>query len=316
MSQFSTTLKKFVSKTNTSIQSLSRTSGVDRSFIHHILTGKRIPADKEVLENIMRALTLTPAQADELRHLYFIERIGEKQYSHNMLIKGLLENLVGFDSYSPQIPTTYKHDFTDYPAATMLTGSININIIIKAVLEEESSKEHGFVKLLTQPDYKFLMDILLAIGNSDTNLKIEHTFCLQKDLKDGSDDLYNLTAFQSVLPLILSCTNYNAYTYYDNIESKFDTTAVFPYLIITSDIIIGVSHNYQYAALYIDEDFYNAYTNIYENIFRKCSPFAKKVSDPIDYYMQYSTLEQIMSDDRDNLAFTSSLFPQPCLVFF
>lgn len=53
MSQFSKTLKKYVSSSNISMQALSKNSGVDRSFIHHILTGNRIPADKAVLENIM-----------------------------------------------------------------------------------------------------------------------------------------------------------------------------------------------------------------------------------------------------------------------
>jgi len=316
MSQFSTVLKKYVSKSDISIQTLSKTSGVDRSFIHHILTGKRIPADKEVLENIMRALTLVPAQADELRNLYFIERIGKDLYQRNLLIKNMLENLVGFDSSPPMIPTSYNHDFTAYPAATMLKGALNINTVLKAVLEEESSKENGYVKLLIQPDYQFLMDLLLTIGNSDTSLKIEHIFCLQKDTKEESDTLDNLTSFQSVLPLLLSCPHYEAYTYYDNIDSKFDTTSVFPYIIITSYIVIGISHNYQHAALYIDEGFHQVYHEIYSNIFRRCSPLAKKAIDPLEYYTQYSILNQVMSDGKNDLSFTSSLFAQPRLIFF
>ncbi len=316
MSQFSKALKNYVSMSNLSIQSLSKNSGVDRSFIHHILTGKRIPSDKAVLENIMRALALTPSQADEIRHLYNIEKMGDNLYKRNMLIKDLLENLVGFDTTPPYIPTYYKHDFTHYPAATMLTGTLHINTVLKAVLEEESSKSHGFVKLIIQPDYKFLNDLLLTLGNGGNRLQIEHIFCLQKDLKEDSENLYNITAFQSVLPLLLSCPHYESFVYYDNIDSKFNATALFPYLILTSDIVIGLSSDYQNAALYIDEDFYDVYSELFHNVLRKSSALAKKIIDPMDFYMQYSIYELGPNDKKDGLPFTSSLFSQPRLEYF
>ncbi len=316
MSQFSKTLKSFVGTSNLSIQALSKNSGVDRSFIHHILTGKRIPSDRAVLENIMRALALTPSQADEIRSLYNMEKIGENLFKRNALIKELLENLVGFDTTPPHIPSYYKHDFTHYPAATMLTGTLHINTVVKAVLEEESSKSQGFVKLIIQPDYKFLNDILLTLGNSGSPLQIEHVFCLQSDLKEDSENLYNIEAFQAVLPLLLSCPHYESYVYYDNIDSKFNSTTLFPYLIITSDIVIALTADYQNAALYIDEEFYDVYSDLFNNVLRRSSALAKKIIDPMDFYMQYSVYESGASERKEGLTFTSSLFSQPRLEYF
>lgn len=316
MSQLSKILKNHVSRLDISIQALSKSSGVDRSFIHHILTGKRIPADKDVLENIMKALTLTPTQSEELRRLYYIERIGECIFRRNVLVKNLLESLVGLDTTLPPIKSSYQHDFTSFPQSSAFSGTQNINTVIKAVLEEESTRANGYVKLIVQPEYRFLMDLLLTIGNMDSLLKIEHVFCLQKDIREKNENTYNLKALQAVMPLLLSCCCYEAYIYYDNIDSSLNVTSVFPYIIITSDKVIGISYDLQHATLFLDHSFHEVYSQVYQRIFRSCSPLTSRILDPMDFYMQHSVLELGVNDPKGGNSFTYSLFAQPCLVFF
>ncbi len=49
MSVFSEKLQECITRSNIKIASLSKISGVERSYIQKMLTGERIPGDPEVL---------------------------------------------------------------------------------------------------------------------------------------------------------------------------------------------------------------------------------------------------------------------------
>lgn len=317
MSCFSKTLKSHVSRKDISIQALSKTSGVDRSFIHHILSGKRIPADRLVLENIMKALTLTPIQAKELRKLYYIERNGESVYKRNLIVKELLESLKALQDYSlPPVKTIYQHDFSSFSQANAFSGSKDINTVIKAVLEAEASVEGGYIKLILQPDYHFLIDLLTTLGNTNTELEIQHIFCIQRDISKSNENIYNLKCLQAIMPLLLSCRQYEAFTYYDDVDSHLKVTSIFPYVILTSDKVIGISYDYQYATLFMDASLHEIYSRIFHDILHSSSPLAERVKESMDFCARYSLLETVGEDGKVPSSYAYSLSPQPCFMFF
>ena len=76
MSVFSEKLQECITKSNMKIASLSKISGVERSFIQKMLTGERIPSDPAVLQRLADALMLSPSQRRMLLDSYFISKMG------------------------------------------------------------------------------------------------------------------------------------------------------------------------------------------------------------------------------------------------
>ncbi len=316
MSNFSQTLKNFVSNQGITIQALSKISGVDRSFIQHILSGKRIPADITVLEKIMKALMLTPSQEQKLRHSYYVDRLGEDNYNRHLSVKDMIENIDTIkDSNSFTVNVNYKHDFSDFQPVNVLHGINDINYMLKAIIEAESTKKNGYAKLLIQPEHSFLLELLLTIGKN-SSLHMEHIFCLNKEVSVNSDNYQNLKYVKNVMPLLLSEADYNVFIYYDDLDVKFNNTSLFPYFIITSDKVIAISPNLNYALFYMTADVHQLYKTLYNDIYHLSIPLVEKVQDPLDYFNKYYQLELNKQESKNPNLATYSFLAQPCFMYF
>jgi len=313
MSHLSRALKAHIGKLNITIQALSKSSGVERSFLHHILTGKRIPANKDILENIIKALTLTPAQSEELRQLYSIDRLGSDVYKRILSVKNIIENFK--DISSPLIKSMYQHDFSCFSQSTVFSGSQNVNTVLKAVLENEAAKKNGYIKMIVQPDYRFLLELLQTLGSCNTALKIEHIFCFSKDFRENDENTYNLKCLETVIPLLFSCRHYDAYIYYGEINTSFQNICVFPYMVLTSDKVIGLSPDYSQATLFLDNKFHSIYLQTYQNLLSCCFPLTEKVINPLDVYTRYTGTNK-SAEELKNINITHSLYSQPCFMYF
>lgn len=315
MSDFSQALKNHVSTQGIPIQTLSKLSDIDRSFIQHMLTGKRIPADSQVLEKIIRAMTLSLNQAQHLRHLYYMERIGSDIYKRHLLVKDLLENIdLMSSSRDLLISIGYQYDFSDFQSVNIFYGTTEIHSIVKAMLDAEATKGDGYIKLMVQPEHPFLLELILTISSHST-LPIEHIFCMQKDIPVASSNHINIKYMKNIMPLLLSASDYNPYIYYDEIEVKFNQTAILPYFIITSDKVIAISTDFSYATLFLDEEAHHLYDTIYYNVYRITSQLVERICDPMEYYCMYSELEFSALDSPLTAPLISSLVCQPCMMF-
>ncbi|BCJ96744.1 hypothetical protein acsn021_43130 [Anaerocolumna cellulosilytica] len=313
MSHLSGALKAHIGKLNITIQSLSKSSGVERSFLHHILTGKRIPANKDILENIIKALALTPAQSEELRQLYSIDRLGSDVYRRILSVKNIIENFK--DVSSPPIKSVYQHNFSCFSQSTAFSGSQNVNTVLKAVLENEATKENGYIKMIIQPDYRFLLELLQTLGSCNTVLKIEHIFCFSKDFRENNENTYNLKCLETVIPLLFSCRHYNAHIYYGEINTSYQNICVFPYMVLTSDKVVGLSPDYSQATLFLDHKFHSIYMQTYQNLLSCCFPLTEKILNPLDVFTRYSN--PVMNpEELSNINVTHSLYSQPCFMYF
>ncbi|MGF7145663.1 hypothetical protein HNQ56_004106 [Anaerotaenia torta] len=315
MSEFSKTLKKHISEQNIPIHFLSKSSGMERTSLQHMLTGKYVPANVEAVEKVINAMTLSPMQREELLHLYHIARIGEDVYRRHQYIKTILESVNTLNQ--PAVPiynTSYNHVFPFSSAANAITGIHNVNSVIKAVLEAECSANSGFIKFIIQPEYSFLLDLLLTIGNGNPALPIEHVFCMHQDTDAAPDQLYNLQCLKQIFPLMLSGCNYNPAVYYDNVDSHINNTSVFPYLILTSDKVVCISYDLSYATLYLDPAVHSLYQTQFTHLQHLCRAIVTKIEDPMSLFLQLADYEQ-KNLKRNAPSFAYSLFTQPCFLY-
>ena len=62
MTLFADTLKKYLETKNTTIYTISKISGVDRTMIQHMKVGKRMPANVADVTAIAKAMSSTPVK--------------------------------------------------------------------------------------------------------------------------------------------------------------------------------------------------------------------------------------------------------------
>lgn len=78
MSLYSDKLQSFIFAARISVAQLSRTSGVERSYIQKMLSSERIPGDVTVLDRLSDALMLTPAEKNSFGKPITFPKWGKK----------------------------------------------------------------------------------------------------------------------------------------------------------------------------------------------------------------------------------------------
>lgn len=317
MNDFAKALRCYVRKLNIKIQSLASTSGVDRTLIQKMMKGERVPADPIVVDRLLNVLMLTPGQAEEFRNLYHIARIGKSIYTRHLLVKQLLESFGDYsESDTPLVKTEYQHQFLESSDTIILNDSHEVNHIVKTVLEAEFMNPKGDIKLIIQPEYTFLIELISILGDNNPSAKFEHIFFLQKSVLEEDENKYNLNCIQNIVPLLISSCEYSPRIYYEEISTHVTNTSVLPYLILTRDKVISLSHDYSHGIFYQNASAYRFFSMIYDSILLLTTPLLQKFTSPMDYYSYYTELETGYETKDSSLGFQYSLFSQPCMMFF
>ena len=76
MSDFSEKCRQYIEDTGTNIYQLSKISGLDRTSLQRMVTGKRLPGP-EFISQFCLYLRINQQQRQELIELYELERIGK-----------------------------------------------------------------------------------------------------------------------------------------------------------------------------------------------------------------------------------------------
>lgn len=94
MSVFAKRLKYYIENSGQTIYSVAITSGVERTMIHRMMKGDRIPTNKNVVMAVARTLLLSPSDTDDLMTAYEISRRGESAYRQLQHVQQLLLDCV------------------------------------------------------------------------------------------------------------------------------------------------------------------------------------------------------------------------------
>ena len=89
MSDFSTKCREYLKDTGENVYQLSASSGLDRTSLQRMITGKRLPGI-DFVRQFCDSLRINPSQRRELMELYKIEKIGKEIYYNRKYIQELL----------------------------------------------------------------------------------------------------------------------------------------------------------------------------------------------------------------------------------
>lgn len=308
---FGSLLQAYVNKSGIPVQRLAKLSGIERTSLHKMISGERLPANKGVVDTICSVLMLTQQQAHKLQEQYLIAKMGVGVYARHSLVKTLFES---FDKpvhvhskWSPSNDNGKKEDATDVET---IYGFDEVNQLIKAAVEAEASKENGVVKLIAQPEYHFLIDLLVHIGEEKCDLTVTHILCLQRNISDESENSYNLKLLTSIVPLLTASCNYQPLYYYDDVEAHLNNASMLPYLMITGDCVISMSYDHAYAIIFRSEKLLQFYSEVFEQLYKQTQPMLTRLGTPVDYVMHYRQPETVETLPG------YAMFVEPCFGHF
>lgn len=89
MSDFSSKCREYLKNTGETVYQLSASSGLDRTSLQRMITGKRLPG-MDFVRQFCDSIRINPSQRQELIELYKIEKIGKEIYYNRKYIQELL----------------------------------------------------------------------------------------------------------------------------------------------------------------------------------------------------------------------------------
>lgn len=89
MSDFSSKCREYLKNTGETVYQLSASSGLDRTSLQRMITGKRLPG-MDFVRQFCDSIRINPFQRQELIELYKIEKIGKEIYYNRKYIQELL----------------------------------------------------------------------------------------------------------------------------------------------------------------------------------------------------------------------------------
>ena len=294
MSLFGDHLRSLVEINKVNIYALTKQAGLERTAIHKIMSGGRIPSD-EYVQKLINALPLSPEETRKLFDSYHISRIGETKYKQRLQVKELIESVAqaenGFGS--GQKPAT---------AVTALLGEANIvatgtyavdNLVKSAILESLTNERKRSIDFVVSNDYQYFYYELLTnyIQNPQTKLRHIVTFAKKHDFIDNTNA--NITLLSQILPLaFVSSTGYYPHYIY-NAASDVGFTQAMPYFIlISSEKLVLINRDFNRAALICDRSIVDMYAESFETMLEQSRPLIRyfdSLLEVTDYFISVST---------------------------
>lgn len=310
MSQFSEQLRNFINDRDVKIYSLAAQSGVDRTLIQKMLIGERIPSNKLMVQKLASSLLLSPAETEILIESYYIAKMGEGTFSHRKFIRNFFN---GFNNISAEndisVSTSYHHLINKLPNDATVCGNLQINNLVKIIIEMESMKKNGNVKIIAQPEYSFLFQCLSLVGMNKQDLSVDHIVCLENSTKDR-EKIYNLNCLNVIMPMLVAGFNYHPMCYYDHVSSHFSNTSMMCYMILTSDYVMNISYDVTYATISNAKPYLEICNQIFKSSVQKSAPMAKLLHSPVEHMECFTNV--LSNFGHVNYRFTSD----PSLICF
>ena len=309
MSEFSELLSQYIHNKNIKTYPLAHYCGLDRSNMYKIIKGQRKPTSIEMVSNMCRFMQLSPNETKEMQEAYMITLIGPENYYRRKNTKLFFEE---FRLPSLSFPATiYKTEVIPKTDDTFLLNTqTEINNALLRILSLEFSREKGHIRMLIQPDYSFLVDLLVSEGIGKSNILIDHIICLDNntDFSQGKND-YNLNCLKRILPLYGSIHNYETFYYYDNIASKNDSFTLFPYIIITSEYACLLTSDIRKGYITSTSESLEMLCGIFDDYLTKSSRLLKRIDSLFD---QLDYVQNLVHANMPAYSFQMT----PCLTFF
>ena len=285
MSIFADALKKIVDENNIVRSRLAETTGIERTTLQHILSGKRAPR-KEQVDQIIAALPIPPHEKTRLMQTYEISEYGKDKFQQRSKIKEIVEKVATASAIQLKTPAPVKSGSVnaDVIEDEDLYGTSAINSALLRILQEENEN----VTFFMPSDFSFFYNTLFAQFIAKPSLKID---CMLPLSNSKNNVMLNLEYFEAFIPFFVAPKyDFQAYYVYENIRCPRDNAIIpFPFFVCTDRYVFALSCDMNNAFLTKSEPVLQAYKKMCKTFLKTATPFYMKpsLSELVASYPRY-----------------------------
>lgn len=307
MSEFSRALEAHIYRSGLTENQLAKISGFTRSYIALMKNGQRVSPDTVKLKKLLDSLSLSPHDYDVLWDNYLKARYGEQ-------IHELHKNVISFlESFRKISRISIKSDFRhDIPEINTIDNRADLEVFIKAVIEQEVHHKQGNIRMIMQGEFSFLFNLLPSILRSGNSLSIEHIVCLEGNEGQEAGNLgYNLKTLGVIMPILMASSgnSYEVFYYYEKISSHFSNSVLMPYMIMTHEYVINISTDLEYALISRDRDTYKLFEQLFLQKKKNCRRMIRRIPTGLNFLQNFV-------DNRPSSTDIYTIGSQPCFGMF
>lgn len=305
MSKFSEHLERCIMDSGLTESQLAKVSGFTRSYIALMKNGQRVSPDSVKMAKLLDMLNLPPYEYDEIWTEYVRARLGDSVYERNNAVIDFMESF-GNISNTP-IKSFYRHEIPDI---STVDNRMDMEYLIKAVIEQEALKEDGNVRIIMQADAPVLKNVLPVVCRNNRNLKIDHIICMDNQSGNGGekDELYNINMLKCLMPIIIfsDSENYKIYHYYDRVTSHFSFASLLPCMVLTQNYVISMNAGMDKGLIFREKEVIHLFDRLFQEHKRGCRMMFRRMEDDEELFEFFNT-----QTCTENVMYT--IGSQPCL---
>ena len=310
MSLFGEHLRALIDHNEVNIYGLAKSSGLERTAIHKIITGGRIPSD-EYVNKLADAMPLSPEERHGLLESFNISKIGEFRHNQRLQVKRIIESIAFIEKESGTScgsVATSRPPFVN--ANRTAIGQFAVNSLVKSVIEDAVSLDGaGGVDFIVPESYQYFYHELLIGYLEHPSFLIRHIVPFSKKKDFLNDTNINLSILSHVLPFAFAPgSGYSPYYHYREAHDA-ELTQAMPYFIITSSKkLVLLSGDFNRAALICDSDIVEMYCERFASILERSEPLIRHIGSTVEF------LDYCLGIEKELTEHSYWIEPEPCIA--
>ena len=305
MSDFSCKCREYLKLTGETVYQLAASSGLDRTSLQRMITGKRLPGT-DFVRQFCDSIRINPSQRQELMELYKIEKIGKEVYYNRKYIEELLRVISSQQAFLPSA-------FHRLPGLPFYRGDFSLDVEKKVLSLFEDILHSGSNECICTnipADCRLLAQTFAHLYPQYGKLPpVIQILPLHPNPKASPDYNRNLETFLcTILPILSGFFNYRPYYYYTQSGHEDRSYELYPFFFITEKQVLLLSSDMTTFIFTENPEVIRAYTQEFQRILKNSRCFFQQSDSPDQILDIFSSIFQ--AEATTNFALES----HPCLA--
>lgn len=223
MSQFLETLSSAIKSHGITIYSLAAASGIERSYLSKILSGKR-SISTENFSSIMKSVPFSIEEDKALREQFIAETYGKDRFENYI---NIIKNISELTNIKQRSSNVIKISLDMNEDTVRFGSSKDFANIVEAVIDGEMVSEADTRRIYTNIDSEILFDIIKKYPQNP-QMDFRQIIAIGNDSRSYSQIISQTLKFG----ILRYPTNYY------NTDSAERINSLFPYYLISSDVCV------------------------------------------------------------------------------
>ncbi len=282
MSTFSDKCKGYMKSAGITTYQLSASSGLNRTSLQRMLTGKRLP-ELSFVQKFCDFVRINSSEKEDLIKLYEIEKLGKDVYESRCYIQKFLDYLSSHDfsvSEGFSLPCS-KHFFplSFYENKNSFFAERELYSYLEDFL---ATNTPGSIYLNLPPQNDLLLRTLTSLYHTYKKLPpIIHIFPVYRNNEIELTCFKNLKSFICSLLLALSgFQDYTPYYFYSDYGKNVTSFSLFPYYVLSEKKLLLISADLSTCTYITDPEVIKEYRTEFQKILSACAPLFIQSSSP------------------------------------